>query len=69
MKKIDCLSENISRKIVGFIVLPVALLLTLAVNIVVPVFGLLFAIPLLLLSGVLIVAPPSEACRLANESR
>jgi hypothetical protein len=69
MNKIDCFSEKISSKMVGFIVLPIALLLALAGNILLPVFGLFFAVPLLLLSGVLIIAPESDACRLVNRKQ
>lgn len=66
MNRLDCYSEKISGRTLGVVILPLALFLVLAGSLVVPVVGALFALPLLLLSGGLMFAPESEACRLST---
>ena len=64
MNKLDCFSEKMSSRTLGFVLLPLALFLAFIGGIVLPVVGFFFALPLLIMSGVLLFAPESNACRL-----
>jgi type IV secretory pathway TrbL component len=64
MDKSECVQEKKSSRLVGFIILPFGLILALASFFFLPFFGLLFAVPLLVLATALIVAPESKICRL-----
>ena len=64
MNEMDCRSEKISSRTVGFLVLPLALLIGFFGALIVPVIGAFFALPLLILSGVFIAAPQSRVCKL-----
>ena len=67
MNKIDCLSEKLSARTLGVMILPFALLLAIIGGIMLPVIGFFFALPFLLMSGALLFAPESKACRLIAE--
>ena len=67
MNRSDCKQEKISSRTVGIILLPFALLIALAGFMVIPIVGVIFALPVLLLSGILIAAPESKVCRLISE--
>ena len=64
MDKSECKSEEFSSRFIGLILLPVALFLGAIGVLIVPVFGMFFAVPLLVLSGVFITAPRSKVCRI-----
>jgi hypothetical protein len=64
MNKTDCEQEKISSRMIGFIILPIGLLLALASFALLPIFGLVFALPILILSVVFIAAPESKVCKL-----
>ena len=64
MDKSDCDQEKISSRTLGFIILPFGLLLALASFFLLPIFGLIFALPILTLAVMFIVAPQSKVCRL-----
>ena len=64
MNKSDCTSERVSSRTVGFLMLPLALFIGVIGAVIVPVLGMFFAVPLLILSGVFIAAPRSKVCRL-----
>ena len=64
MNRTDCDQEKISSRTIGFIILPVGLLLALASFALLPIFGLIFALPILILSVVFIAAPQSKVCKL-----
>ncbi len=64
MDRMDCLRDKLSSRMVGFILLGFSLIIALAGLLIVPVLGLFFALPLLALAGVFIVAPESKVCRL-----
>jgi hypothetical protein len=64
MNKTDCVNEKWSSRTIGFIVLPLALVLGALGALILPVVGLFFAIPLFILSFVFIAAPDSKVCRL-----
>lgn len=67
MNKVDCFSAKMSSRTLGFVLLPFALFLAFIGGIVLPVLGFFFALPLLVMSGVLLFAPESKACRLITE--
>ncbi len=64
MNKSDCDQEKISSRMLGFIILPFGLLLAAASFFLLPIFGLVFALPVLTLAVMFIAAPQSKICRL-----
>lgn len=64
MDKTECKSEEFSSRFIGLLLLPVALFLGAIGVLIVPVFGIFFALPLLVLSGVFIAAPRSRVCQI-----
>lgn len=64
MNQDNCAKERISSRTLGLILLPVGLLLVLAGFLLLPVLGFVFAIPILILSGLLLAAPQSRVCKL-----
>ena len=64
MTQDNCTKERISSRTLGLILLPVGLLLVLAGFLLLPVLGFVFAIPILILSGLLLAAPQSRVCKL-----
>jgi hypothetical protein len=68
MNKIECFSAKMSSRTLGLVILPFALFLAFVGGIVLPVVGFFFALPLLIMSGVLLFAPESNACRLITEN-
>ena len=67
MNRTDCKQEKISSRTVGFILLPIALFLAFAGFMVIPILGIIFALPVLAFSAILIVAPESKVCRLISD--
>ena len=67
MNKIECLSEKLSARTLGFAMLPFVLALAFIGGLILPVIGFFFALPFLILSLALIFAPESKACRLITE--
>lgn len=63
MNKYDCLSEKFSSRVIGMILLPLALALGFLGFLIIPVVGIVFSIPLFLLSFAFISAPESKICR------
>ena len=64
MNQVNCAKERISSRTLGLILLPVGLLLVLAGFLLLPVLGFFFAIPILILSGLLLAAPQSRVCKI-----
>ncbi len=64
MDKSDCVQEKMSSRMIGFIILPFGLLLAVASFFLLPIFGLIFALPVLILAVMFIAAPESKVCRL-----
>ena len=64
MNKTDCNSEKISSRSLGILLLPLALVIAFFGSLILPIIGLFFAVPLLLMSAVLLFAPESKACKL-----
>jgi hypothetical protein len=65
MKQIDCLFERVSHVGVGIALLFLAVGLTLIGVTVLPVIGLVTAVPVFLLAGWFIAAPKSQECTLS----
>ncbi len=64
MERKDCVDEKISSRTIGILILPLALFLGVIGFVLVPVFGLLFSVPLFILAGVFLAAPESKVCKL-----
>ncbi|CAB5081412.1 hypothetical protein D3OALGA1CA_1316 [Olavius algarvensis associated proteobacterium Delta 3] len=64
MNKTSCTYEKVTLRTLGFVLLPFVLFFAAVAGIVVPVFGVIFALPLLLLIGLFIAAPRSKTCKL-----
>jgi len=64
MKKADCLNEKYSSRLIGLILLILALGLGFIGFLILPVVGLIFSVPLFILAVTFIVAPESKVCRL-----
>jgi len=64
MNREDCKNEKISSRMIGLIIIPLGLVLSLISFFFLPVVGLFLGIPLLVLGGVFIAAPESKVCRL-----
>ena len=64
MNQIKCAAEKMSLRTLGLILLPFVLFFTVVANIMLPFLGLFLAIPLFILTGVLIAAPRSKTCQL-----
>ena len=62
MNRTDCKLERVSNVTVGLILMGVGLLFSLIGITVLPVIGLLIAVPVLVLSVVFLGAPRSKAC-------
>ena len=67
MNKIDCVSEKYSARTLGVFLLPLTFVLAFIGGIILPVIGFFFALPLMIMSGALIFAPESKACKLITE--
>jgi hypothetical protein len=67
MNHTDCISERYSARAIGLVVLALGLGLAALGFLILPVIGLFFAVPLLGLSALLLVAPQSKACRLITQ--
>ncbi|MEJ2096837.1 MAG: hypothetical protein P8Y38_06795 [Deltaproteobacteria bacterium] len=67
MNQVECFSAKLSSRTLGIVILPLALFLGFVGAIVLPIVGGVFALPLLIMSGVLVFAPESKACRLITE--
>ena len=66
MNKTDCQREKISSRTLGFILLPFALLIAFAGFMVIPIIGVIFALPVLGFAIILVAAPESNVCRLIS---
>jgi hypothetical protein len=64
MNKDDCIKEKISSRVIGLFILGFSLILAFVGFLLVPIFGLFFAIPIVILGFFFIFAPESKVCRL-----
>ena len=68
MDKADCVHEKISKRTVGFILLPFGFIIAFAGFMVIPVLGVFFALPVLALAVILIALPESKVCQLITKN-
>lgn len=66
MNKTECFYDKISSRSVGALIFAFSLLLAVIGAIVLPVFGFFFALPLIVLAGIFMLAPDSKACRMLS---
>lgn len=64
MNKADCENTRLSSRTIGLFVLVLAVALAFVGGLIVPVAGLLFAVPLFILAFTFLWAPDSKVCRL-----
>jgi len=62
MNKTDCKLEPVSNMTIGLILMLIGLLFTFIGIAVIPIIGLIFAFPVLILAVVFLASPRSEAC-------
>lgn len=67
MDKLDCKVERVSNLTIGLILLMIGLGFALIGITILPVVGLIIAIPVLLLAGIFLAAPRSKACAMLTE--
>ena len=63
----ECKQERFSSRTIGLVFLTVSILLFVIGLVVLPVFGFIFSIPLLLIGLVMIATPESQACRMIRQ--
>jgi hypothetical protein len=70
MNKTDCKFEPVSNVTIGIILMIIGLLFTLIGIVIIPVVGLLIALPVLIIAGVFLASPRSKACAIiADKTR
>ena len=67
MKTLDCKLERVSNAVVGAVLLGIGLVFTLLGLTVIPIIGLLVAVPLGILGIIFVLAPRSKACAIMTE--
>lgn len=60
----ECKQERFSSKTIGLVFLIASVLLFAAGLVIVPVVGIIFAIPLLIIGIAMLTAPESKTCRM-----
>jgi len=63
----ECKQERFSSRTIGFVFLVVSILLFVIGLVVLPVVGFIFAIPLVLIGIVMLMAPESKACQMIRK--
>ena len=62
MNRTDCKLERVSNITIGFLLMSFGLLFVLTGITVLPVIGLLIAVPVLIIAGIFLASPRSRAC-------
>jgi hypothetical protein len=62
MNQTDCKLEPVSNRTIGLILMLIGLMFTFMGIAIIPVVGLVFAFPVLILSVIFLASPRSEAC-------
>ena len=60
----ECKQERFSSRTIGLVFLVASLLLVVVGIIVLPVVGVIFALPLIVLGIMMVAAPETKACRM-----
>jgi hypothetical protein len=63
----ECKQERFSSRTIGFVFLVVSILLLVIGLVVLPVVGFIFAIPMVLIGMVMLMAPESQACQMIRK--
>jgi len=63
----DCRQERFSSRTIGLVFLVASILLFVIGLVVLPVVGFIFAIPLIVVGVVMLLAPESKACRMIRQ--
>ena len=63
----ECKQERFSSRTIGVVFLVVSILLFVIGLVVLPVVGFIFAIPLILIGVVMLMAPESKACQIIRK--
>jgi len=63
----ECKQERFSSRTIGFVFLVASILLFVIGLVVLPVVGFIFAIPLIVIGVVMLLAPESKACRMIRQ--
>jgi predicted membrane protein len=63
----ECKQERFSSRTIGFVFLVASILLFVIGLVVLPVVGFIFAIPLVLIGVVMLMAPESKACQMIRK--
>ncbi len=69
MSRTECFYDKVSSRMVGGVVFTLSLLLAVIGAIILPVFGFFFALPLIILAGMFMLAPDSKACRMLSSKK
>lgn len=69
MNRTECFYDKLSSRMIGSLVFVFSLLLAIIGAIVLPVFGFFFALPLIVLAGIFMLAPDSRACRMLSPKK
>jgi len=64
MSKMKCAAEKMTLKTLGLVLSPFVIFFVVVANIVLPVVGFFFALPLIILNVLLVSAPKSKTCEL-----
>ena len=67
MNNTDCQLEKVSNFTVGAVLMAIGLLFTLIGAMIVPVIGLLFSVPVLVIAGIFLASPRSRACSIVAD--
>ena len=67
MNNTDCKLERVSNVTIGFLLLIIGVFFTLIGIMIIPVIGLLVAIPVLLIAVIFLASPRSKACSIIAE--
>jgi len=62
MNKTDCKLEPVSNVTIGIVLMIIGLMFTFVGIVIIPVIGLLIAVPALIIAGVFLASPRSKAC-------
>ena len=63
-QKLRCAAEKMTLKTLGLILVPFVLFFVIVANIVLPVFGLFLALPVIILNILFVTAPKSKTCQI-----
>jgi len=63
----ECKQERFSSRTIGLVFIVVSILLFVIGLVVLPVVGFIFAVPLIIIGVLMLLAPESKACRIIRQ--